>query len=224
MKKLLLLTAALALFAVSAQAYYLGNPGLSTRKGASSVEFVYDTGEREMKPSGGSQTVDVESRRMYIQWRHGISKSFQVVGRLLPGLGRVDWENSDFNPALWGFGAAIQFSPREKLGLLRVGALAGYNINYGKSSGDEITWKEGNVAFGLSYDPTRETRVYGGISIIVPDVEIEYENGTKQDWEADTTWGPFFGGNLILKPAWVLAAEVHLMNEDSIALYARYRF
>jgi hypothetical protein len=219
------LTGLLVLTAGVSHAYWIGNQGLSIQEKGGALEIIYDTGERDIVPENGGPSVDLESHRLYAQWRYGASKSVQLVGRVLPGTGRLDLDNSNFNPNVWGLGGGIQFSPREKLGAVRVGASAAYDINFGESGDDEIRWTEFTAATGVSYDPAETVRVYGGLSIIKDTYDFEFNPGNVQvDYKNDDSWGLFAGVNFLPADPWVISFEAHFLNEAVFGFNLRYRF
>lgn len=223
------LTAALS--AGTAQAAWFGNPAEHIEKGKGALEFVYETGERDIKPSSGGPAVDVDKRGLFLQGRTAVGDVFQLMGRFMPGTGRIAFPGSgDFNPKMWGFGLGLRFSPPEAMGPVRLGVLANWDWNFGSSDrpgvlsgSDKINWAEGSVAAGASVEVHEMVQVYGGGSLIKPDIHLDI-SGTETNHEGDTVFGGFLGAGFRPSDAWNIGVEKHFGNEDTIGFALSYFF
>src|SRR4051794_38881900 len=81
-----------------AQAYMFGNPGRAVGPAKAAVSLVYDTSDRDME--AGGRTVGLEVRRLYAEVRGGIGQGLEWIARGTPATGRLQLDNSSFNPAL----------------------------------------------------------------------------------------------------------------------------
>jgi hypothetical protein len=213
-------------------AAFFGNPALPIEKGKGTLEFAYETGDRDAKDtSGAGGTFDLHKHAFFLQGRLALSDVFQVSGRFVPGTGRVSFPNGGgFNPKLWGLGAGLRFSPPEAMGPVRLGVLAGWDWAFGSSErpgalsgSDKINWAEGTVAAGASVELHEMAHAYGGGSLVKPDVHLDL-NGTETNVEADAVFGGFLGVDFRPHEAWNIGVEKHFGNEDTVGLALSYFF
>ncbi|HOW28348.1 MAG TPA: hypothetical protein PK876_07595 [Elusimicrobiota bacterium] len=231
MKKTLILSGILAVItAMPCRAWWIGNPARYIEKDKTSVQFLYDTGEKKVIESDNAAKVDLNSHRFYIQLQRGHNYGFQTFARFLPSTGRLNFKNSDFNPHLFGTGVGLQWSPQEPIGPVSVGILGAVDYAFGstkrkdgQSGHDSVSWAEGSVAAGASVAVFENLKVYGGLSLIRSDIKLDV-SGTETNWENDKEYGPYLGLDFLANEAWSLSAEVHTMNETTWNLSARYSF
>lgn len=214
------------------RAAFFGNPAEHIKKGKGALEFAYETGDRDVKDtSGAGGTVEAHRHAFFLQGRAALGEVFQLSGRVVPGTGRLSFPNSGgFNPNLWGLGVGLRFSPPEAMGPVRLGVQAGWDWNFGSSdrpgvlSGtDKVNWAEGTVVAGISYEAHEMVQVYGGGSLVKPDIHLDL-NGVESNLEADETFGGFIGAGFRPDEAWNIGIEKHFGNEDTIGLALSYFF
>jgi hypothetical protein len=195
-------------------------------------DIVYETGEREIKNTDGTGSpIDLSSRRLILQGRTALGDAFQLIGRGIPGTGRLNFEGSGFNPTMWGFGAGLQFAPPEAIAdIVHLGAVAYWDWSFGATDrpgpltgSDKVNWAEGTVAAGASVRVVEIVDVYAGATLIKPDIHLDV-SGTETNWEEDSTFGGLMGFSVQADEVWKAGLELHFNNEQTIGFMLSYAF
>jgi opacity protein-like surface antigen len=225
MKKLMMIAALAGFASAPASAYYIGSLGYPMKDGANSLEAIYDTGSREMEPSGGGETGDVDTNRLYVQWGHGLGNGLELFGRVMPQTGEASLEDSDLDFEMWGLGGGVRWSPRQK-GKVKFGLQASFDWSQGDEkniSSISMDIKEMMFSGGVSSRVNKNVDVYGGLSLLKSDATLDYP-GDSVDMKNSNTFGIF--GGLDLKPSknFTVGVELHLINETVFAFSGRLKF
>jgi len=235
----------LAVFsAPSARAYWIGNPAAPVRGDNFFVETLYDVGRRRLlNPDDSKREIRLDSRRLSLQAGHGLGRSFELSGRLLPFTGRMDVNGVSFDPPVFGAGSGVRFSP-DWGGPLRVGVLASWDWNYGtqrrrytdpqeasffnafipdtKKRWYRVNWTEGTLAAGASAAVGKNLDLYGGFSYLRTKVYL-YVAGNQTNWVSKRMDGFFGGFTARLGRGFSSGFEVHTGNETLYGFSLRYQ-
>jgi hypothetical protein len=215
--------AASALLAPSARAFWFGSSGSRLSNDRSEIQAVYDTGSREIEPTGGGRSFDMDTDRFYLEYSQGFGNGLDLFGRFMPETGNATFEHmGGYNPSIWGFGGGLHWAPVQS-GRVHWGAQANLDWNQGKDQGVKLNVTEMALMGGPSFRASRNVDVYGGASFMKSNVTLD--NGTnKAKFVLSNTFGLFGGVGVNPTPAMTLAFEVHLINEAIFGFSAAYRF
>jgi hypothetical protein len=222
LRKSLVFAALAAMAAGPARAYYVGSVGFPFRQGGNGLEVVYDTGSREIEPSDGGREFDMDTDRLYFQYTRGLGNGLELFGRVMPETGEVEFEDSFFNPEVWGLGGGVRWSPQQK-GKLKLGFQAAFDLNQGDDEDVDIDIKELMFVGGGSYRVNRNVDAYGGLSFLKSNITVEWA-GYDADYENSGTIGLFGGFDLKPSKNFTVGVELHLINETVFAVTGRFKF
>ncbi len=191
-----------------AMAGTVGNPTATVAKGSFLVGAEIDFWKRDMKNGG---TFDVEGTKILVKGTGGISDNIDVFAKI--GIAKV--EDSDMGLAI-GVGGKVNVYERGKV---KAGVVAQVLMWSGDDSGADIDITEFDLAFGGSYDVTKEFDCYGGIMLAMVQGDA---NGN--DFNEDDPIGIFLGGEFDITPAVKAGVELRLISETSFTLMAGFAF
>ena len=211
-----------AVFPASAQAAWFGSPGSALSNERASIQATYDTGSRSIEPKDGGRSFDMDTDRFYLQMAHGFGGGLDLFGRFMPQTGDASFEDSGFNPSIWGLGGGLHWAPAQS-GRLRFGGQVSLDWDQGKDQGTKLSVTEMALAGGASYRPRSNVDVYGGVSFLKSDVTFKTGSNT-QKFVLSDNFGLFAGVGVNPTPALTLAFELHLINETIFGFNASYRF
>lgn len=223
MKKWILMATVLA--GTTVQAAWFGQIGRANGRDEHSIEFIYDTGDRDIRVKGtNGPDVQLNAHRFTVQYARGLGQGFELFARGVPFTGRINLENSSFNPDLWGLGGGLHWSPPEPIGPVRLGFVAGVDFFQGtKSSRDNLNWLELSLAGGATVPLVEHVDLFGGVSFVRPDMRFEISN-TVTKFDTEQRFGGFGGIGYSPNDAWTLTASVELGAEAVVGMSARYHF
>jgi hypothetical protein len=124
-------------------------------------------------------------------------------------------EDSDMGLAI-GVGGKVNVYKRGKV---KAGVVAQILYWSGEDSGVDIDITEFDLAFGGSYDVTKEFDCYGGLMLAMVQGDA---NGN--DFNEDDPIGIFLGGEFDITPAVKAGVELRLISETSFTLMAGFAF
>lgn len=186
----------------------VGNPTATVAKGSFLVGAEIDIWKRDMKNGG---TFDVDGTKILVKGTGGISDNIDVFAKI--GMAKV--ESSDMGLAI-GVGGKVNVYER---GQIKAGVVAQILYWSGEDSGVDIDITEFDLAFGGSYDVTKEFDCYGGIMLAMVQGDA---NGN--DFNEDDPIGIFLGGEFDITPQFKAGVELRLISETSFALMAGFTF
>jgi hypothetical protein len=127
----------------------------------------------------------------------------------------------------------LRFSPPEAVGAVRLGVLGAWDWMFGETERDglipvgpghdRINWAEGSVAAGVSVEVLPMLNVYGGASLVKPDIHLDV-GGVESNLENDGVFGGFLGLGVKPNDAWTFGVESHFGNESTIGFSIEYFF
>ncbi|MBL0058572.1 MAG: hypothetical protein IPP35_05605 [Elusimicrobia bacterium] len=143
----------LALLAsVPVHAVWYGAVGKAAPKDGHALEFIYDTGSRELETDTGGNTVTLDAHRLGLQYARGLGQGFEMLLRGTPLTSRVNFSGTAFNPDVWSVGGGFHWAPPEPLGPVRLGLLATVDYYDGRESkGNDFNWVEVGLAAGRAF-------------------------------------------------------------------------
>ena len=186
----------------------VGNPTATVAKGSFLVGAEIDFWKRDMKNGG---TFDVEGTKILVKGTGGISDNIDVFAKI----GMAEVEDSDMGLAI-GVGGKVNVYKRGKV---KAGVVAQILSWSGEDSGVDIDITEFDLAFGGSYDVTKEFDCYGGLMLAMVQGDA---NGN--DFNEDDPIGIFLGGEFDITPEVKAGVELRLISETSFTLMAGYAF
>jgi hypothetical protein len=186
----------------------VGNPTATVAKGSFLVGAEIDFWKRDMKNGG---TFDVEGTKILVKGTGGISDNIDVFAKI----GMAEVEDSDMGLAI-GVGGKVNVYKRGKV---KAGIVAQILYWSGEDSGVDIDITEFDLAFGGSYDVTKEFDCYGGLMLAMVQGDA---NGN--DFNEDDPIGIFLGGEFDITPAVKAGVELRLISETSFTLMAGFAF
>lgn len=223
MKKEILM--AMAFFAVSADAAWYGQIGRANGRDEHSIEFAYDTGDRDIRVKGtNGPDTELSAHRFTVQYARGLGQGFELLARGVPFTGRVNLEGSSFNPDVWGVGGGLHWSPPEPLGVVRLGFVAGVDFFQGtESSRNNMNWLELSLAGGATVPLVEHVDLFGGVSFVRPDLRFEAANVVTK-FDTEKRFGGFGGVGYSPNDAWTLSAVIEMGAQAVMGFSARYHF
>jgi hypothetical protein len=186
----------------------VGNPTASVAKGSFLVGAEIDFWERDMENGG---TFDVDGTKILVKGTGGISDNIDVFAKI----GMAEVEDSGFDPAI-GVGVKVNVYERGKV---KAGVVAQVLYWSGEDSGRDIDITEFDLAFGGSYDVTKEFDCYGGLMLAIVDGDVDGD-----DFDEDDPIGIFLGGEFDITPEAKAGVELRLISETSFTLMAGFAF
>ena len=186
----------------------VGNPTATVAKGSFLVGAEIDFWERDMENGG---TFDVEGTKILVKGTGGISDNIDVFAKI----GMAEVEDSGFDLAI-GVGGKVNVYERGKI---KAGVVAQILYWSGEDSGQDIDITEFDLAFGVSYDVTKEFDCYGGLMLAMVEGD---QNGN--DFDQDDLIGIFLGGEFDITPEAKAGVELRLISETSFTLMASFAF
>ncbi len=186
----------------------VGNPTATVAKGSFLVGAEIDIWKRDMKNGG---TFDVDGTKILVKGTGGISDNIDVFAKI----GMAEVEDSGFDLAI-GVGGKVNVYERGKV---KAGVVAQVLMWSGDDSGADIDITEFDLAFGVSYDVTKEFDCYGGLMLAM--VQGDF-NGN--DFDQDDPIGIFLGGEFDITPEAKAGVELRLISETSFTLMAGFAF
>jgi hypothetical protein len=221
MKKYLFLV---FLAAAPAKAVWYGSVGKAAPKDGHSLEFIYDTGSRELDEKSNGADLKLNAHRLSLQYARGLGQGFEMLVRGTPFTSRINFSGTSLNPDVWSVGGGFHWAPPESLGPVRVGLLATVDYSDGRDTGDDkFNWLELGLGAGATYPLPHDFNVTGGVSMLKSDVNLEIA-GHKSDYALSQEVGGFVGAGWAPNDAWNVSTEVHFGNEKVWGLSARYNF
>lgn len=212
------------LAAVPAKAVWFGAVGKAAPKDGHALEFIYDTGSRDLDDKDTGAGRKLKAHRLSLQYARGLGQGFEFLARGTPFTSRVNFSGTSLNPDVWSVGGGFHWAPPEPLGPVRVGLLATVDYSDGKDTGaDKFNWLEWGMGAGASIPLPRDLSVTGGVSMLKSDVNLEI-NGNKSDYKLSKEVGGFVGAGWAPNEAWNVSTEAHFGNEKVWGLSARYNF
>jgi len=186
----------------------VGNPTATVAKGSFLVGAEVDIWKRDMK-NGGTDTVD--GTKILVKGTGGISDNIDVFARI--GMAKV--ESSDMGLAI-GVGGKVNVYERGKI---KAGVVAQLLYWSGEDSGVDIDITEFDLAFGGSYEVTKEFDCYGGLMWAMVQGDAD-----GNDFNEDDPIGIFLGGEFDITPQVKAGVELRLISETSFTLMAGFAF
>ncbi|MBL8022814.1 MAG: hypothetical protein JNK54_00835 [Elusimicrobia bacterium] len=209
---------------VPAHAVWYGAVGKASPRDGHALEFIYDTGSRDLKEDNVNSEQKLSAHRFTAQYARGLGQGFEFLLRGVPMTSRINFAGSSLNPDVWGVGGGLHWAPLEPLGPVRLGLLATVDYYDGrKSNQDKFNWLELGLAAGATYALPLDFNATGGVSMLKADVNRE-TNGTKKDYSLSKEVGGFVGAGWAPNDAWNVSTEYHFGNERVWGLSARYNF
>ncbi len=191
-----------------AMAGTVGNPTATVAKGSFLVGAEIDIWKRDMKNGG---TFDVDGTKILVKGTGGITDNIDVFAKI--GMAKV--ESSDMGLAV-GVGGKVNVYERGKI---KAGVVAQILYWSGDDSGVDIDITEFDLAFGGSYDVTKEFDCYGGLMWSMIDGDAD-----GNDFNEDDPIGIFLGGEFDITPQAKAGVELRLISETSVTLMAGFAF
>ena len=168
--------------AVPAKAVWYGAVGKAAPKDGHALEFIYDTGSRELDEKTNGTDLKLNAHRLSLQYARGLGQGFEFLVRGTPFTSRVNFAGTSLNPDVWSVGGGFHWAPPESLGPVRVGLLATVDYSDGKDTGDDkFNWLEMGLGAGATLPLPRDFNMTGGVSMLKSDVNLEI-GGTKSDY------------------------------------------
>jgi hypothetical protein len=186
----------------------VGNPTATVAKGSFLVGAEIDFWDRDMENGG---TFDVEGTKILVKGTGGISDNIDVFAKI----GMAEVEDSGFDLAI-GVGGKVNVYERGKI---KAGVVAQILYWSGEDSGVDIDITEFDLAFGGSYDVTKEFDCYGGLMWSIIDGDAD-----GNDFNEDDSIGIFLGGEFDITPQAKAGVELRLISETSVTLMASFAF
>jgi hypothetical protein len=186
----------------------VGNPTATVAKGSFLVGAEIDFWERDVENGG---TFEVDGTKILVKGTGGISDNIDVFAKI----GMAEVEDSGFDPAI-GVGVKVNVYERGKV---KAGVVAQILYWSGEDSGVDIDITEFDLAFGGSYDVTKEFDCYGGLMLAMLQGDA---NGN--DFDQDDPIGIFLGGEFDITPEAKAGVELRLISETSFTLMAGFAF
>jgi hypothetical protein len=197
-----------------AMAGTVGNPTAIGAKGSFLVGAEIDFWDRDFENGG---TFDADGTKVLVKGTYGITNKVDVFGKIGMAEMEVDdagWD-SGYEPAI-GFGGKVNVYER---GQIKAGVVAQIGFWSGEDSGIDIDITEFDLAFGGSYEVTKELDCYGGLMFAMVNGDAD---GNDFD-EADPI-GIFLGGEFDITPKAKAGVELRLISETSFTLMAGFAF
>jgi hypothetical protein len=212
------------LVAVPAQAVWYGAIGKAVPKDGHSLEFIYNTGSRELEENDGGGDQKLNAHQLNLQYARGLGQGFEWLVRGTPFTSRINFSGTSLNPDVWSLGTGFHWAPPEPLGPVRVGLLATVDYTGGKETGDDkFDWLEMGLGAGATVPLPHDLNVTGGVSMLKSDVNLEIA-GNKSEYDLSNEVGGFVGAGWAPNDAWNVSTELHFGNEKVWGLSARYNF
>ena len=186
----------------------VGNPTATVAKGSFLVGAEIDFWDRDMENGG---TFDVEGTKILVKGTGGISDNIDVFAKI----GMAEVEDSGFDLAI-GVGGKVNVYERGKI---KAGVVAQILYWSGEDSGVDIDITEFDLAFGGSYDVTKEFDCYGGLMLAIVQGDAD-----GNDFDQDDPIGIFLGGEFDITPEAKAGVELRLISETSFTLMAGFAF
>lgn len=186
----------------------VGNPTATVAKGSFLVGAEIDFWERDVENGG---TFEVDGTKILVKGTGGISDNIDVFAKI----GMAEVEDSDMGLAI-GVGGKVNVYERGKV---KAGVVAQILYWSGEDSGVDIDITEFDLAFGGSYDVTKEFDCYGGLMLAMLQGDA---NGN--DFDQDDPIGIFLGGEFDITPEAKAGVELRLISETSFTLMASFAF
>jgi hypothetical protein len=186
----------------------VGNPTATVAKGSFLVGAEIDFWERDMENGG---TFEVDGTKILVKGTGGISDNIDVFAKI----GIAEVEDSDMGLAI-GVGGKVNVYERGKV---KAGVVAQILYWSGEDSGVDIDITEFDLAFGGSYDVTKEFDCYGGLMLAMLQGDAD-----GNDFDQDDPIGIFLGGEFDITPEAKAGVELRLMSETSFTLMASFAF
>lgn len=186
----------------------VGNPTATVAKGSFLVGAEIDFWERDVENGG---TFEVDGTKILVKGTGGISDNIDVFAKI----GMAEVEDSDMGLAI-GIGGKVNVYERGKV---KAGVVAQILYWSGEDSGVDIDITEFDLAFGGSYDVTKEFDCYGGLMLAMLQGDA---NGN--DFDQDDPIGIFLGGEFDITPEAKAGVELRLISETSFTLMASFAF
>ena len=186
----------------------VGNPTATVAKGSFLVGAEIDFWERDMENGG---TFEVDGTKILVKGTGGISDNIDVFAKI----GIAEVEDSDMGLAI-GVGGKVNVYERGKV---KAGVVAQILYWSGEDSGVDIDITEFDLAFGGSYDVTKEFDCYGGLMLAIAEGDAD-----GNDFNEDDPIGIFLGGEFDITPEAKAGVELRLISETSFTLMANFAF
>ena len=197
-----------------AMAGTVGNPTATVAKGSFLVGAEIDIWERDMKNGG---TFDVDGTKILVKGTGGLSDKIDVFGKI--GIAEVESSDLNFSSDMGlaiGVGGKVNVYERGKV---KAGVVAQVLMWSGEDSGVDIDITEFDLAFGGSYDVTKEFDCYGGLMLAMVQGDA---NGN--DFDQDDPIGIFLGGEYTITPHVKAGLELRQMSETSFTFMTSFAF
>ena len=192
----------------------VGNPTATVAKGSFLVGAEIDLWDRDMENGG---TFDVEGTKILVKGTGGISDNIDVFGKI--GLAEAEIDDAGWDSGFelaFGIGGKVNVYERGKV---KAGVVAQILYWSGEDSGVDVDITEFDLAFGGSYDVTKEFDCYGGLMLAIVDGDAD-----GNDFDADDPIGIFLGGEFDITPEAKAGVELRLISETSFTLMASFAF
>lgn len=214
----------LLLIAGSAQAAWFGDPGRRGETSGSSLEFFYESGDRDFEQDNSGGEAELSSHRLVIQCARGLGQGFEWVLRGAPATGRLSLSNSNFDPDVWSVGSGFLWSPPEPLGPVRVGISFTGDYQVGReSNGDTLHRGDMYLTGGVGWPLPRDFSLYGGA--VYSKAALRFDTGPGHvSFRESTDTGGFVGGAWSPGTSWSVSTEAHFGFERVWGVSARYHF
>ncbi len=186
----------------------VGNPTATVAKGSFLVGAEIDFWERDVENGG---TFEVDGTKILVKGTGGISDNIDVFAKI----GMAEVEDSGFDLAI-GVGGKVNVYERGKI---KAGVVAQILYWSGEDSGVDIDITEFDLAFGGSYDVTKEFDCYGGLMLAIVQGDAD-----GNDFDQDDPIGIFLGGEFDITPEAKAGVELRLISETSFTLMAGFAF
>jgi hypothetical protein len=216
-------------FSVGARAGWTGDPTQSLKKGA--VVMGYQTDTRSVELTGGSPTKDFQSRGFVVEFRNALNPVVQLSFRALPFTGRMNLEDTSFNPHMAGAGVGLYLAPPEPLGPIHLGAAAVWDGAGGAQKRetsskeyDRVFSSDTTLAAGASWYPVEWIGVYAGAAYDSFRMRFAVSSYAKTNWKENSPWGGYGGVTYSPNEAWFLSAEVRGGGERSLGAFLGYKY
>jgi hypothetical protein len=139
------------LVVVPAQAAWYGAIGKAVPKDGHSLEFIYNTGSRELEEKNGGGDQKLNAHQLNLQYARGLGQGFEWLVRGTPFTSRINFSGTSLNPDVWSVGTGFHWAPPEPLGPVRLGLLATVDYSSGKETGDDkFDWLEMGLGAGAT--------------------------------------------------------------------------
>lgn len=201
-----------------AAANLIGDPTLTNGAGrfgfGGELDFVFD---RDIDTNDGG----LNTNRLFATGSYGFLDTWDGFVKLGLFNGEVDPGGFDIDPGLAvGVGTRGSFT---NTGDLRIGLLA--QIIYFASEVDtigapDIDWFEVDVAPAISWRGLGQVVPYVGVKLSWVDGDIDGQF----DFEGDDIFGIFGGATFAVSDTFTVGAELRVLDESAIGVYARFLF